>query len=409
MTNLKEIFFSKYNICTNFELNLDANTITELKIIDDTQLRDNFKLYSYLQNLIETFDKPFIFYYGIHKIKALDNNKIFIYKALKKRIKKHGLNFYLVEPLTTYHNTKPLKNWYCEYNKDDEAFIKSRELDSIENFCKTNDLKFVTVYSSEFNIKNIFENKYKRLNLQTKSLLWPFKNSDVEVSFNTNSITKKFWCGNNRYSAHRHVIASYLISTTPKEMLNISWFCESNANDLSNHIDIQSLKEKKYHVLKGIAELDSIAPISFDINLSSKLSINDSYHIDFDKQNTKNFYKESFCAVITETRFFQSTSLISEKIIYPIFNKKFFIIAGPPKTLHYLKLFGLKSFGKWIDESYDDELDHTKRMCKILDIIDYINSKDINELRIIYKEMQEVILHNSKLLTLIKKDLLKNW
>jgi len=346
-------------------------------------------------------------YYGIHNIDALDNNKICIYKDLKERIKKHGLNFYLVEPLTTYHTIKDQKNWYCEYDKDDEAFVKSRELDSIENFCKTYNLESVTIYSAEFNIKNIFENKYERLNLQTKSLLWPYEDSNFNFSFNTNDIIKKFWCGNNRYSAHRHAAASYLISTTPKEMLNISWFCESNINDLSKHIDIELLKEKKYHVMKGITELDSIAPISFDINPKSKLSVYDNYHIDFDKQNSKDSYKESFCAIITETRFFQSTSMISEKIINPIFNKKFFIIMGPPKTLHYLKLFGLKSFDNWINESYDDELDHTKRMCKIFDIIDYINSKDINELRIIYKEMQEVILHNLKLLKDIRKDFLK--
>jgi hypothetical protein len=409
MSDLKELFFSKFNICTNFDLDLDVDTINELLLINNTILKNNHKLYSFLQALVNKFDSPFIFYYGIKNIEALDKNKIYIYQNLRRIIKEKGLNFYLFEPLTTYHTTKEQKNWYCEYDKDDEAFIKSQELDSIENFCKTYNLKSVTVYSAEFNIKNIFENKYKRLNLQTKSLLWPFKNSDFDNSFCSNEITKKFWCGNKRYSAHRHVIASYLISTVSKEMLNISWFCNSNINDLTNHIDINLLGEKKSNILKGVTELDNIAPITFDTDLKSKLSIYDRYFIDFDKQNTKESYKESFCAVITETRFFQNTSLISEKIINPLLNKKFFIVAGPPKTLQYLRSFGLKTFNDWIDESYDDELDHIARLKKILNIIDYINSKDIKDLQLMYKEMQETILYNLNTLRIIKGGLLKNW
>lgn len=403
MADLRQLLWFKYKTCTNFRLNLDFATINQITKECEAAQHSDHSLYQKIQK----FKLPSIFYWGTHNLEALDTNKICIYKNLRKKIKKYGLYFYLTEPLTTYHTAQSSKNCPCEYDQYNVDFIRSKELDSIDNFCKTWGLKSVTVFSAESNLQKIFGNKYERLNLQTKSLLWPFHHLSMDCSFYPD-IVKKFWCGNNRYSAHRHVIASYLIATCPKKMLNISWFCDSNVADLSKYIEIESLNQRKHHVAAGIAELDKLAPISFDMEPLSKLSINEKFNFDWAQQNPQNSYKESFCAVVTETRFFQSTSMISEKIIHAIANMKFFIIAGPPRTLEYLKTFGLKTFDKWIDESYDNELDHMKRLSKILDIIDYINSKDIDQLQIMYKEMYEVVLYNLNLLRVIDQQFLKN-
>jgi hypothetical protein len=147
--------------------------------------------------------------------------------------------------------------------------------------------------------------------------------------------------------------------------------------------------------------LDNIAPLTFEVDLKSKLSIRENFQIEFFDQNTEKSYKESFCTIVTETRFFQSTTCVTEKIINPIINKKFFIIVAPPETLKHLKTLGFKTFDKWIDESYDLEYDHIKRLEKIFNLIDYINSKSIDDLRTIYEEMESIIIHNIKTLQII--------
>jgi hypothetical protein len=403
MPDIKELFFSKFQICTNFNLDIDSYTIVELEQVDETTLKKNLLAFNNIQQAVDNLSRPFIFYWGTKNISALDNNKILISDDLKKKIEKFGLNFYLLEPLNAHKGIKHQNVWYCDYYQDREQAIESLELDSIENFCVNHNLKSAKVYSAEHNIKNIFGRKYKRLILNTKLLFWPFGTVRSNFSFDADQITKKFWSGNKRYAAHRHAVAGYLISKVPRELLNLSWFCESNINDLAAHIDLNLFNDKKQCICKGIAELDKIAPITFDVDLTTKLSITGNHFIDFSKLNTDLSYNESFCAVVTETRFFQYTSLISEKIINPILNKKFFVIVGPPRTLHYLKLFGVKTFNRWIDESYDNELDHMRRLNKILDIIDYINAKDIAELRLIYNEMQEVILHNLKRVMILQR------
>lgn len=394
MLNIKELFFCRFQICTNFDLHLNDEDLRELRKIDDDTLRKNADFFNFTQEIIDRIFKPIIFYAGIKNIEALDTERLRIYPELREKINKVGLCIYLLEPLSTYRITETERGWYCEYNKKDEDDVMCYELDSIENFRRSNKFECITVNSAEHEIKRVFNKKYKKINIQTKILFWPF---GVEGTFENpdhSKINKKFWCANKRYSPHRHVIASYLISKIPKHMLNLSWFSESKVEHLTERMDLDLLMEKKDSVLKGLRELDELAPMSFDAQIKSKISIYENYHIDYDKINTAVLYKESFCAIINETRFFQSTSIISEKIINPILNNRFFIIVGPPRTLHHLRKFGIKTFGDWIDESYDEEPDHNIRLLKILDIIDYINSKDIEELREIYKEMQEIVLHN---------------
>ena len=78
-----------------------------------------------------------------------------------------------------------------------------------------------------------------------------------------------------------------------------------------------------------------------------------------------------------------------------------FLLAAPPYSLEYLKTFGFQTFDKWWDESYDQEEDHYARLIKIFDIIDYINSKSLEELNAIYQDMKTVIKHNREILDTI--------
>jgi hypothetical protein len=108
-------------------------------------------------------------------------------------------------------------------------------------------------------------------------------------------------------------------------------------------------------------------------------------------------YKNSFCAVVNETRFAQPFGDFSEKTLNALNLKLPIILVAPPHTLEYLKTFGFKTFDKWWDESYDAEENHYSRMMKIFNVIDYIDSKSIEELQKMYTEMKEVLDHNKQI------------
>jgi hypothetical protein len=75
-----------------------------------------------------------------------------------------------------------------------------------------------------------------------------------------------------------------------------------------------------------------------------------------------------------------------------------FLLVAPPYGLEYLKKLGFKTFDKWWDESYDQEENHQTRMLMLFDVIDYIDSKSLEELSAIYEDMQETLLHNLEIL-----------
>jgi len=108
-------------------------------------------------------------------------------------------------------------------------------------------------------------------------------------------------------------------------------------------------------------------------------------------------FTDVFCAVVCESGFLDPTSYFSEKIIIPIWNSTPFVIVGPPNTLKLLKSKGFKTFEKFWDESYDDEIDHEQRLKKIFKTLDYINSLDYNTLESILKSMQPILWHNKEI------------
>ena len=73
-----------------------------------------------------------------------------------------------------------------------------------------------------------------------------------------------------------------------------------------------------------------------------------------------------------------------------------FIIFGNPHTLKKLKELGYKTFDKWWDESYDNEIDTNKRFDKIVNILEHISESDMDKCFQIKNEMKEILIHNYK-------------
>lgn len=98
--------------------------------------------------------------------------------------------------------------------------------------------------------------------------------------------------------------------------------------------------------------------------------------------------------IVGETVFYLDKLHLTEKIFKPITVKRPFILVGAPGNLQYLKSYGFKTFDNWIDESYDTEIDHDKRIMKIVDQLEKMSKLSQTQLHDMHKEMKSVLQYN---------------
>lgn len=88
------------------------------------------------------------------------------------------------------------------------------------------------------------------------------------------------------------------------------------------------------------------------------------------------------------------TAVITEKTWKPMLTRTPFIIHASPYILRTLRDYGFKTFTPFIDESYDEELDHdTRHMAVISEInrLAQLSSREFDQLII---DMQPIVIHN---------------
>ena len=142
---------------------------------------------------------------------------------------------------------------------------------------------------------------------------------------------------------------------------------------------------------------------------SSVLDIDDLTKIAGFGFEDKNIYLNSYISIVTESVFFQSkgpddifvnfpTGYLSEKIWKPIGHCQPFILAGPAKSLEYLRnRFGFKTFHPYIDESYDMECDDFARLRLIQNEITKFSNKTKEEKDEFLNNVKEICIDNQKL------------
>lgn len=111
----------------------------------------------------------------------------------------------------------------------------------------------------------------------------------------------------------------------------------------------------------------------------------------------RSFYEKSYFSLVSSTfalKIDECSVGFTEKEIKPILHKHPFIIYNLPGALKSLRAMGFLTFGKWFDESYDDEVDDIKRLSMIVLEIKRLSeiSDDIWNAWLI--EMKPILLHN---------------
>tara|TARA_B110000977_G_scaffold193282_1_gene268034 strand:- start:739 stop:1875 length:1137 start_codon:yes stop_codon:yes gene_type:complete len=98
--------------------------------------------------------------------------------------------------------------------------------------------------------------------------------------------------------------------------------------------------------------------------------------------------------VVTETCFWDRKTHLTEKIFKPIVMKMPFILLGPAHNLKYLRSYGFKTFGAWIDESYDDIEDNMERIDAVVQVLFNLQTQDLEKMLV---EMESILEHNYNL------------
>lgn len=129
--------------------------------------------------------------------------------------------------------------------------------------------------------------------------------------------------------------------------------------------------------------------------------------ITIDRENTSdditlymnlNDYERTFISVVTETLYEEDILFNSEKVWKPIIVGHPFLLLGNKGHLQWLRDEGFKTFGEWIDESYDQMDRMEDRSNKIVSEIKRLKNMSMEELMTIREEMKPICEHNKNLM-----------
>jgi hypothetical protein len=166
-----------------------------------------------------------------------------------------------------------------------------------------------------------------------------------------------------------------IVSFNTAQNLNIKGAEHSILN--YNHLlkDASAILINKYN---GVLHTDTKGNENLAININLK------HHVD------------SFISVVSETWIFEDMIFFSEKTWKPIMLGHPFILIGNPGSLAELKSMGYKTFDKWINEKYDENLPLIQRYNIILSELKKFTEKSKDELISIRNEMRDICIHNKK-------------
>lgn len=260
-------------------------------------------------------------------------------------------------------------------------------LKAFDTFAKKNEIHKIKIYTCESNV-NFLNSHYDNLEIYSKNIFlslvsYKMKNENKYFTSQKDEIIKKFWCGNLQYRYPRHAVSLFLKDRTG----NFSWNFKQKFENEKTEKFLSQLKKYNTNYYKLILKND-VKNMMIEMDSETNSS----------SDSIKSFYRESFCAIVTETFFKSPHTDISEKTLYAICYGRPFIVVGTFGVLKHLKKLGFKTFNEFWDESYDEEEDPYKRLFKIFDLIEYVDSLSMRELQDWYQNMIPILEHNIEVL-----------
>jgi hypothetical protein len=103
---------------------------------------------------------------------------------------------------------------------------------------------------------------------------------------------------------------------------------------------------------------------------------------------------DSLIYVPTETVYFGNRLHITEKTFKAIALEMPFVLVAPAHSLEYLRSYGFKTFAGILDESYDNEIDDTKRIEKVVSLLKQLDELSTVERYQIHRACLPIVEHN---------------
>ena len=108
-------------------------------------------------------------------------------------------------------------------------------------------------------------------------------------------------------------------------------------------------------------------------------------------------YQSTEVEVVLETLFDDDRIQLTEKILRPIACGQPFMLVSTHGSLEYLRSYGFKTFGDFIDESYDSIVDPKQRLDAIVKEMKRISLLSVDEKTQLYNGMREIAVWNKQL------------
>lgn len=186
---------------------------------------------------------------------------------------------------------------------------------------------------------------------------------------------------------HRHEIAEIIY----KENLLVD-----------NIVSLYYIKERSQDYLEHLRskfDINYINSLPWIVDLTplhrprGKMFLNTNAELALYHQTYVNFTVDTFVENTASTNSKYEKD-ISEKVFKPISQMQPFVLYGQPGTLKLLKSHGYKTFDRWWDESYDEDLDKYVRLNKVVDLFKQINNMSHSQLADMLFDMLSVLEHN---------------
>lgn len=221
------------------------------------------------------------------------------------------------------------------------------------------------------------------------------------ITLENKHYNKKYLCFNRRWRLHRPALVALLAT---KNLLNIGYVSLGDADDgrnwgntfndiLQKHNTDNEIVSLLTQYKNTIVSLPNLYLDTTDLK-TNWVGISE-YNFDL--------YRNTLISIVTETNFYtdihsEPGRFLSEKTFKPIANCHPFIIVSVPNTLSLLRSIGYKTFSPWIDESYDLELDDSKRLKKIVQEIERISKLSNSEVKDLVNSLKPIVEHNLNVL-----------
>lgn len=258
---------------------------------------------------------------------------------------------------------------------------------------------------------DIFEPMTKKLWLQHITGLEPEKiKDDLYYSFksglNKEKTNKKFIFQNSRWRKHRVSILCMLHAMGLTEHGYIS-FAEAPKNTIEKYYNQENPWENTFKDVCDFfqnEELQKILQSGFDVKKELPLILdttnfheNLTFHSSYRAQLY--YFTNSYFSIVTETHYDTGKmNFLTEKTFKSILFKSPFLLVTTPGSLETLKQLGYKTFDGIIDESYDKELDNSKRMLLLGKEIERLCNLNDGELQEFKNKCLPIVDYNYDLL-----------